>query len=306
MISMPAISITIVLYNSRDVVRECLRSLRPDLESGFAELIAVDNCSPDDSADLVRAEWPSARIVRSEENLGFAAGCNLAWPLTGSEYWMLLNPDVVVPAGGLRRLAGWMDRRPELGAGSPQLVDQGGKPQGAPRRFATLSQSLLMMSRLHRLLPAKQRGQLFLGSYWDDDEHLDIDWAPGTALIVRRDAVRDAGLLSERFFMYGEDIEWCWRIRKAGWRIGVLGQLGFRHGGSVSATQTWGAAERDRRVLQGLYNACRETRGRAYTKILMAIDALAASVESIHPFRSSEWRAMHRRQLGLHLEMIRQ
>lgn len=299
-------SITVVVYNSDQCVRDCLRSVRQTVREGTAELIVVDNASPDQSARLVAEEFPEAKLLRSDFNRGFAGGCNLSWPCVSGEYWFLLNPDVVVPSGGLERLVQWMEERPQVGAASPGLVDNAGDAVSVARRFPSVTGSLLEMLRLHLLMPRAKRAEVLLGAYWPSTrDHLNVDWVPGTAMIVRREAVESAGLLSEREFMYGEDTEWCWRIRKAGWRIGVCGALRFQHEEGQSTIRTWGEMERRQRMWRGMYAACIQMRGTAYCRLLMATNALAFVIEACHPGRRPEERAQARKHLRVHLALVR-
>lgn len=301
----PTISITVVAFNSERCLRECLLAVRPDVVTGFAELLVVDNGSPDGSAEIVEREFPEATLIRSETNRKYSGGCNLAWPQVRGRYWLLLNPDCVVPDGGLQELAEWMERHPELGAASPELVDSKGRVQSAGRRFQSISKSLLELSRLHLLLPARYRSNFFLGSYWNGGEHLDVDWAPGTALLVRREAVDDAGLLSENVLFYGEDSEWCWRIRKAGWRIGVCGSVTFLHDEGQSTSRTWDEEETSRRMLRGVYDAYRLMRGSIYARALMAVNTLAFAIEAYRPHRPAYQRIHSRKLLQAHLALLR-
>lgn len=301
----PFVSITVVAFNSAQCIGDCLLSVRPDVESGFAELLVVDNASPDESAQIVEREFPEATLIRSEINRKYAGGCNLAWPQARGRYWLLLNPDCVVPKGGLQELVEWMERHPELGAASPELVDRKGRVQSAGRRFQTISKSLLEMSRLHLLLPQRLRSNLFLGSYWKGGEHLNVDWVPGAALLVRREAVEDAGLLSEDVLFYGEDSEWCWRIRKAGWRIGVCGEVKFEHEQGQSTSRTWNDEEQNQRVWLGIYDACSKMRGVIYASSLMTVNTIAFAIEACHPGRSDEQRSLVRRALKTHLVLLR-
>jgi len=244
-------------------------------------------------------------LLKSESNRGFAGGCNLAWPLVESRYWLLLNPDVVVPARGVEALVEWMDMHPQLGAASPELVDQAGKPACAGQRFQSLSRTFLEMSRLHLLLPRRRRSELFLGSYWmGDRDHLDVDFVPGAAMIVRREAVETAGLLSESLPMYGEDTEWCWRIRRTGWRIGVCSKLRFLHDEGDSAVRTWGEIERRRRMWHGMYASSARMRGQVYCRLLIAANALAFAIEACHPWRTQNQRAQSRRHLSSHMALL--
>ena len=108
---------------SADVIAPCLQSLRAAVRDGIAEVSVVDNGSPDESAALVAAEFGFAALIRTGENRGFAGGCNAAWPTVRGDYWLLLNPDTVVPRGGVEALTAFMDEHPALGAASPAFVD---------------------------------------------------------------------------------------------------------------------------------------------------------------------------------------
>lgn len=302
----PLVSITVVVYNSDHCVRDCLRSVGQAVRDGMAELIVVDNASPDQSARLVSEEFPEAKLVRSDFNRGFAGGCNLAWPYASGEYWFLLNPDVIVPSGGLERLVQWMEQHPEVGAASPGLGNSTGFAASVARRFPSLKGALLEMLRLHLLMPRARRAEVLLGAYWPSArDHLNVDWVPGTTMIVRREAVESAGLLSEHELMYGEDTEWCWRIRRAGWRIGVCAALRFQHDEGQSAIRTWGETERRRRMWHGMYAACIQMRGTAYCRLLMATNALAVLIEAYHPRRTQGERARARDDLRVHAAMLR-
>jgi len=302
----PVLSIAVVAYNSDLLLRQCLSSVRGSVLDGFAELIVVDNASPDESARIVAEEFPEATLVRSEVNRGFAGGCNLAWPLARGQYWLLLNPDVVVPAGGLAQLVEWMDAHPELGAGSPWLATAKGQPEFVGRRAPSLSLTILEALRLHLLIPRERRADLLLGPYWVARRgHLDVDWIPGAAMIVRRETVEAAGLLSDSLPMYGEDTEWCWRIRKAGWQIGVCGDVEFEHREGHSALRTWGELQREVRMWEGMYAACAQMRGAGYCRMLMAANALALAIEAHHPRRSPEQRSGARRHMHVHLALLR-
>jgi len=246
----PELSIAIVLYNSGGALPECLRSLRPELDSGFAELVAVDNASPDESVPILRARLPAAQVVEMNGNRGFAAGVNAAVMRARGRYWLLLNPDVRAPAGGLRRLVAWMDAHPALAAASPDIVDVDGNWEEPGRALPSVGRALLRLSRLHRLLPVGVRRRVFAGGYLTRGDQLNVGWVPGTAMIVRAAAVSDVGPLREELFMYGEDLEWCWRMRRAGWRIGVCSSATFVHDTSSSARITFGEDEVQRRIAE--------------------------------------------------------
>jgi len=302
----PSVSITVVAYNSDHCIRACLLSVLPVVRKGFAELIVIDNASPDESAQIVRDEFREATLVCSKVNRGFAGGHNFVWPQTRGRYWLLLNPDVIVPPGGVERLVAWMDEHPELGVGSPELVDGEDNLACVGRRFLCLSRAILEMSRLHLFMSRQHRAEYFQGAYRRDGiEHFDVDFVVGAAMIVRREAVESTGLLLEGLLMYGEDVEWCSRIRKAGWRIGVYGTLRFRHDEGQSARRTWGEAEQNWRMWLGTYLAYAQMRGRLYSCVLIAVNALAFAIESCHPRRSALERCRFRKHLRSHVRLLR-
>ena len=279
----PELTIAIVLYNSAETLPDCVRSIREELDNGFAELIAVDNASPDDGVAVLRAEFPAAQVVEMDGNRGFAAGVNAALARARGRYWLLLNPDVRAPAGGLRALVAWMDVHPGLGVASPEIVDVDGRWEEPGRALPSVARVLLRLSRLHRLLPADVRRRIFRGSYWTSGDQLNAGWVPGTAMIVRPAAVDTVGLMREELFMYGEDVEWCWRMRRAGWRVGVCSSTTFVHGTSSSARRTFSEDEVQRRIAEGLDGACRLMYGPRHARVLAMVTALAYAVDALSP-----------------------
>lgn len=286
----PELSIAIVLHNSGDSLPDCLRSIRPELDSGFAELIAVDNASPDESVPILHAQVPTAQLVEMDENRGFAAGANAAVARARGRYWLLLNPDVRAPAGGLRRLVAWMDAHPGLAVASPDIVDVDGRWEEPGRALPSVGRTLLRLSRLHRLLPAGVRRRVFRGGYLTRGDQLSVGWVPGTAMIVRPAAVSQVGPMREDLFMYGEDLEWCWRMRRAGWAIGVCSSTTFVHDTSSSARLTFGEDYVQRRIAEGTDAACRLMYGARHGRVLAALTAAAFTLDARAPGKSSAQR----------------
>ena len=286
------LSIVIVLYNSAAEIGTCLESVSSELASGWAELIVVDNASGDDGAEIVRTLVPGARVISQSRNLGFARGVNAALAAARGRYVLLLNPDVTAPSGGLRALVAWMDARPHLAAASPDIIDAHSRgSEAAARSFPAAWRTALELSRVHRLLPAGLRSRLLLGAYWDGRDTETADWVPGTAMLVRAAVIARVGMLSPTFFMYGEDIEWCWRMRRAGYRVGVHTGVSFVHRGSPSSTNAWGVAGRARRVILGCHAANVSMHGAAHARAIAAATAMALWLESRSPGRSAQQRA---------------
>lgn len=284
------LTIVIVLYRSSDGIASCLRSLSAELAAIDGRIIAVDNASPDDDAAIVRREMPAATIILLEENVGFAGGANAALANASGRYVALLNPDVVVPPGGLTTMIAWMDAHPDVGVATPELVDAHGHRTAIGHAFPSAGNALLELSRLHRLLPREVRSRRLRGFYWSGGEQLDAGWVPGAAMFIRTDAMREVGSLNQGFFMYGEDIEWCWRFHSEGWKIGVCADVAFQHSEGESANSVWGADERAERIAGGMIRACAVTRGRVHGIAYALIMAAALAVEAVHPKRSTDQR----------------
>jgi len=215
------LTVTIVNYNVRDLLRDCLRSLHISQCRCSFETIVVDNCSNDGSADMVRAEFPEVQLIVSPSNDGFAAannrGIQAARP---SRYLMLLNPDTVVPDGALEQLVDFMDKHPEAGIVGPKLIKGDGTLDLACRRsFPNPRIAFYHAFGLDRLFPKSREFAQYNLTFLDEDELNEVDCVVGAAMLVRAAAIQQAGLLDESFFMYGEDLDWAFRIRDAGWKV---------------------------------------------------------------------------------------
>ena len=276
----PELSLVVVLYNSADVLEGCLRSVKPAVQSGWAELIAVDNASPDTSVTTLQNEIPDARVIALGENRGFAGGANAALGSCRGRYWMLVNPDVRMPPGALEALVAWMDEHPQIALASPEIVSADGSWQSPGRATPAISRTLLELTRMHRLLPRQAQGRILRGRYWAGGDQLDAGWIPGTAMVIRPEAVQAVGSMREQLFMYGEDIEWCWRMRRAGWHIGVCSSVTVTHETSSSAKLSFGEEETEQRIAAGIDGACRLMYGPRRARALAAATALALELES--------------------------
>ena len=205
--SLPRVSIIIVTWNALPLLKQCLPSVAatdyPDLE-----IILADNASTDGSADWVAATFPEVKIVRHPENWAFSRGNNAAIPHATGRYILLLNNDVEVPPGWLHPLLAVM----EAGAGG--YLDRFGYPFTRGRLFFTLE---------------KDEGQY--------DDARDVDWATGAALLLRRTALDEVGLLDERFEMHMEEIDLCWRLWRHGYRVRVEPKSRVYHIGGASLAQ---------------------------------------------------------------------
>ena len=236
--STPDLAIVIVSWNTRDLLRDCLASVCASrgLE---VQVCVVDNASTDGSPEMVEREFPQAHVIRSLRNGGFAYANNVglkAWGLDGDAdegvpcYALLLNSDTVIPEDGLAQMAAFLDAHPEAGAAGPKLVRLDGTLDLACRRsFPTPEASFYHFTGLSRLFPSSPRFARYDLTYLDPDELTEVDSVNGAFMMVRSEAIRQAGLLDEDFFFGGEDLDWAFRIKAAGWKIFYNPAVVVRH-----------------------------------------------------------------------------
>jgi GT2 family glycosyltransferase len=206
-------------------------------------VVVVDNASTDGSADMVRAEFPTVTVIASAINGGFSYANNLGLRDLGfgaknseeqstsaPRYALLLNPDTVVPPDAFRILIDYMDANPKVGVAGPRLVMLDGRLDLACRRsFPTPEISLWRMIGLSRLFPRNRRFGRYNMTYLPETQETEVDSVVGAFMLVRREAIRAAGLLDEVFWMYGEDLDWAFRIKEAGWKVMYLPRVTVLH-----------------------------------------------------------------------------
>ena len=209
----PLLSVCIVSWNTCPLLKDCLHSVYDDPQVVEWEVLVVDNASSDDSVEMVESCFPQVRLVASRENLGFAGGNNLALEQARGRYLLLLNSDTRVEQGALGGLVAFMEDHPEAGAAGPRLVDEEGSLQLSCGLAPGLASEFVNKLLLHKLFPFFKLGG------WDHAEIREVGWVTGACLLVRRAVVEQVGLLDSGIFMFYEDLEWCMRIRRGGWRI---------------------------------------------------------------------------------------
>ncbi len=245
------LGIAIVSYNTRQLTLGCLRSLADSLAESASwgrqvRVCIVDNASTDGSAEaiseLIAARFPEAELIVSAENLGFAQGSNLAMErlLAGSDaprYLLLLNPDTLVPAGSLPLLVAFLDQNPHVGIVGPRLIYGDGSFQHGAFHFPTLCMILFDFWVInHRFIDSRLNGR-YPRAWYEAGRPFSIDHPLGASLMIRRQAMEQVGLLDPGYFMYCEEIDWCMRVKEAGWGIYCVPEAVITHFGGQSTRQ---------------------------------------------------------------------
>jgi hypothetical protein len=221
------VSVIVVSFNTRDLLRECLTSLREEclrLPAGLtAEIFVVDNASRDGSADMVAAEFSNAgvpvRLIRSEVNLGFGVANTRAIAAAAGRYLVLLNSDAFFHSGALARAIAHMESDGGVGAGGARLVGRNGEWQPAARMFPSIMRDAFLLSGLASRFPRSRVFSAAERTWADPAESAEVDWVTGAFTILRRAALAKTGLFDPAFFLYCEEVDLCRRIKAAGFRI---------------------------------------------------------------------------------------
>jgi N-acetylglucosaminyl-diphospho-decaprenol L-rhamnosyltransferase len=227
------VSVVVVTLNGLEWVERCLESV-----AAADELIVVDHGSTDGTAELVRERFPRARLIE-QENRGMGGGNNTGMRVAAGRYFLLLNSDAWIVDDGLARLVEFADSRPDAAVIGPRLLNTDGTLQRSVRAFPTLWRLATEYLFLRKLAPRSDRLNAFYGGSFAHDRVWEADWLYGPSLLVRREAADAVGLFDERFFMFSEEVDWCYRFRAAGWKVlffpgaEVVHVGGATHGGRM-------------------------------------------------------------------------
>ena len=212
------VSIVIVNYNTCELTLNALRSIYQSETAAQFEVILVDNYSRDESVALIRRQFPQVQLICNQGNVGFSRANNQAMRIARGRYVLLLNSDTIVQTDTLDTMISFMDEHPTVGVSGCKLVLPNGSLDKACRRgFPTPSASFYYAFGISKLFPNIPKFNQYQLGYLDPDLAYPVDCLVGAFMFVRRTTIDQVGLLDEDFFMYGEDIDWCYRIKQAGW-----------------------------------------------------------------------------------------
>jgi len=227
----------VVSYNVRELLLACLASLEAARRRGeLSTIVVVDNASHDGSADAARCEFPTVTVIEAPNN-GYGAGANVGIAATNEEYLLILNPDTVVQPGSVAELTRYLNSHPEVGLVGPRLRYPDGSIQPTRRRFPQRLTPLFESTIFERWWPGNPWSRHYHLRDVPDDGPQEVDWVVGAAMLVRREAIEQAGPFDESFRMYSEEVEWCWRLRRFGWTIAYNPSAEITHHEGASTIQ---------------------------------------------------------------------
>ncbi len=229
MTAQPDLSVIVLSWNTRDLLRDCLRSVFAEAGPDFTmEVVVVDNASADGSADMVASEFPDARLVRNAANEGYARGNNIALALVAGRRICLLGSDTRIHQGALRRLAAFLDAT-GAGAVAPRLVNADGSVQRACMRFPTLATALCYDTPLSLLPPGRKEMDRYFMRDFDHLATRRVEQPPGTCLMLGRRAFEAVGPMDEQLWLFFNDVDWCLRLRQRGFAAWYVADAEVTH-----------------------------------------------------------------------------
>lgn len=233
------VSVVIVNWNTRDILRDCLHSVFAQTREVSFEVFVVDNNSHDASAEMVRAEFPRVKLIENAQNRGFAAANNQAIRAASARYILLLNPDTIVLDDAVSRCVAYADLHPDVGVVGCQVLEEEDRISPTSFTFPTPWTIFLELSGLSRAFPHSQIFGRPEYGWWDRTTEQDVDVIAGMFMLVRRKAIEQVGLLDEAYFVYSEETDWCYRLSGAQWRRVFIPSARIIHldGGRKSTSQ---------------------------------------------------------------------
>ncbi len=248
------LSIVIVNWNTRGLLSQCLASIFGTTQGVDLEIFVVDNGSVDGSGRMVKERFPDVRLIENQGNVGFAKANNQALKISGGKYLLLLNPDTRVKGKAIEELISFMEGHSNTGISGAQLLNSNGSRQNSIANFPSLATELLNKSLLRRLFPKR-----FPGKEKNYHEPIEVDSVIGACMMVRRQAADQVGLLDEDYFLFLEETDWCYRMKRAGWKIYHVPQAGIDHLQGKSAEEVKNRAKVE--FYRSRYHFFRKNRG---------------------------------------------
>ncbi len=224
---MPDLSVILVSFNDRKHLEKCLQSLKGFPPEVALEIVLVDNNSSDGSPDLIKNKFPEVKLLCASENLGFAKACNLGILASSGEFVLFLNSDTIAEVQALSVLLDEMKRNPSIGAVGPALLSEQGTYQVSFGKRVDFFSEFIQKGFFNLYYAKKLKS---------DKKVREVGWLSAACLLVRREALEEAGCFDENYFLYFEDIDLCYKIRQEGWTLRFCPQVQISHIGGTSTS----------------------------------------------------------------------
>jgi N-acetylglucosaminyl-diphospho-decaprenol L-rhamnosyltransferase len=310
-LSAPRVAIAVVSTNLRELLAACLRSMKPEADRGHAEVWVVDNASEDGSPEMVRSEFPWARLVASDVNLGYGRAVNLVAERSSAPWIAPANEDIELRRGALDALLAAGEAHPEAAIVAPRLELPGGRTQHSVHAFPTVGFTAAFNLGLFRLAPGLADRYCLEGA-WDETRSREVPWAMATFMLVRREAFDAVGGFARDQFIHSEDIDLAWRLRRAGWTTRFQPAATVLHAGSAASKKAFGE-ELWTRWMAATYSWMARRRGLRIARSVAALNVAGAAARwaalapaaALAPGRYAAPRDRYRHWCRVHLTGLR-
>lgn len=233
----PDVTIVIVNWNTREILRDCLRSVYQSAGPVDFDVIVVDNASSDGSVEMVRAEFDEVQLIANSDNRGFATANNQGMAVATGRYLLLLNSDTIVLDGAIAKSVAFAEEHPDAAVVGCRVLNRDRSMQPTCFMYPSVLNLAISIPYLNKLFPRNR----FFGregmTWWNRDDVRDVEVVTGCYMLVRREALERVGPMDADYFMYGEETDWCWRFRRAGWRLMFTPSGEIIHLGGQSTAQ---------------------------------------------------------------------
>lgn len=271
----PRVDAGIVTWNTRELTLQAIDRLVATSRDLDLRVLVRDNGSSDGTASAIRERFPDVRVDEGD-NVGFAAGVNALLRRSDAPWFLTLNSDAWPESGALGRLVAAAVEHPHAAAVAPRVLRPDGSLEHSTHALPSLLTAGVTGAGVPWVLGRRRARELCLAPAWEHDTPRAVGWAVGAALLFRRQALEELGPLDESFFMYAEDLEWCWRARRAGWDIWFTPEAVIRHVGNASGAQRYGA-RRDEVSIINAAAVVRRFHGVGYARAWSTLNALGAA-----------------------------
>jgi len=316
------LSIIVVNYNTKELLRECLYSIIKDVKGISCETIVVDNSSNDGSAEMVEKYFPDVKLIANDSNLGFAKANNQGIKVSKGNYILLLNSDTVILPNSLEKLLNFIENHPRVGVVSPALLNPDLTPQPFIHELPNLWRTFLHFFNFKRLAVSPQKRHFlakllkpiadkninaYLACYRTRLEPKSVEMVNGTCFLIRKQVIDQVGLLDEEIFLYCEDADWCKRIKEAGWDIYFLPNIKIIHYGGESIKKAFGLVSLARYKGTLYYYKKHKNKISVLTLRIIAISGLSFKLLSLiikYLFSERKNKESIKKSMNLHTEVI--